>query len=101
MGIEQKTEKTLKQAVENAGGLCWKLTSPGTAGVPDRLIILPGGHIGFVETKAPGQTPRPLQVRRHNQLTQLGAKVFTLDNPNQIPHIIHEIQTTHLPTNSH
>lgn len=94
MALEQKLEQHLVNQVRNHGGLCWKLTSPGTAGVPDRLIILPGGHIGFIETKAPGQKPRPIQIRRHQQLTQLGAKTYILDNPNQIPHILHEIQTT-------
>ena len=101
MALEQNIEKQLVQAVRKHHGLCWKFTSPGTAGVPDRIIILSGGRIGFVELKAPGQTRRPLQAHRHNQLKHHGAQVFTCDNPNQIPHIIHAIQTAHLPTDSH
>lgn len=92
MALEQKLEQQLIQAVRNHGGLCWKFTSPGTAGVPDRIIILPGGHIAFIELKAPGQKPRPLQMRRHDQLRQLGAMVRTIDKPHHIQEVIHEIQ---------
>lgn len=46
------------------GGLAPKFTSPGFDGVPDRLILLPGGKVAFIELKAPGKTLRPLQVRR-------------------------------------
>lgn len=92
MALEQKIEKQLTTAVRNHGGLCWKFTSPGTAGVPDRIIILPGGHIAFIELKAPGQKPRPLQTHRHQQLTHLGATVRTIDNPNHIQQVINEIQ---------
>lgn len=94
MALEQKLEQQLIHAVHKAGGKCYKFTSPGTAGMPDRLIILPGGHIGFVETKAPGKKPRPLQHHRHHQLRQLGAHVYTIDNPHHIHNIINEIQTT-------
>ena len=92
MSLEQKIEQQLVHAVRKAGGQCYKFTSPGTAGMPDRCVILPGGRIAFVEIKAPGQKPRPLQQRRHQQLQALGVMVRTLDNPNQIPHIIHAIQ---------
>lgn len=91
--LEKQLEQQLKTAVEQHGGLCWKFTSPGTAGVPDRIIILPGGHIGFVELKRPGAKPRPLQQHRHQQLQQLGAASHTLDNPNNIQDIINAIQT--------
>ena len=53
----------LEKAVRAAGGICPKLVSPGTNGMPDRMVLLPGCRIGFVEVKAPGQKPRPLQQR--------------------------------------
>nr|WP_304413605.1 VRR-NUC domain-containing protein [Trueperella pecoris] len=90
---ETVVEQALSKAVRTHGGLCWKFTSPGTVGVPDRIIILPGGHVGFVEVKAPGQKPRPIQTHRHNQLHALGANVYTIDHPNQIQGILNEIQT--------
>ena len=71
--------------------MCPKLVSPGTDGMPDRMILLPGGRIGFVEVKAPGKKPRPLQIKRHGQLRALGFPVFVLDDPGQIPGIIGEV----------
>ncbi len=74
--------------MEAAGGLCLKFVSPGTAGVPDRIVLLPEGRLGFVEVKAPGKVQRPLQAARHAQLRKLGFKVFVLDDPAQIPWIL-------------
>ena len=88
---ERQIEQTLVKAVKAAGGIAPKFTSPGFAGMPDRLVLMPGGHIGFVEVKAPGHKPRPLQARRHGQLTALGFKVYVLDSTEQIPGIIREI----------
>ncbi len=88
---ERAIERKLIQEVKLRGGFCPKLTSPGTDGMPDRMVLLPGGHIGFVEVKAPGQKPRPLQIARHRVLTQLGFKVYTLDDAGDIPRIIAEI----------
>ncbi len=88
---EKTIEQKLVLAVKTAGGFCPKLTSPGTDGMPDRMILLPGGHIGFVEVKAPGKKPRPLQIARHRLLTQLGFKVYVLDRAGDIPGIICEI----------
>lgn len=90
-------EKTLEQkfraAVKNAGGLAVKFTSPGFDGVPDRLALLPDGKMAFVEIKAPGEKPRPLQLSRHRLLRRLGFKVYVLDDESQIGGIIDEIQS--------
>ena len=45
---EKTVEQKLVQAVRAKGGVCWKFTSPSTVGVPDRVVILPGGHIEAV-----------------------------------------------------
>ena len=89
---EKQTEQHLVKAVKAIGGICPKLVSPGTDGMPDRMVLLPGGHIGFVEVKAPGQKPRPLQTRRHEQLRTLGFNVYVLDGEKQIPGMIREIE---------
>ena len=88
---EKQVEQKLVQAVKLAGGMCPKLVSPGTDGMPDRMVLLPEARIGFVEVKAPGAKPRPLQERRHEQLRELGFQVSVLDDPEQIPGIIEEI----------
>ena len=88
---EKQVEQKLVQAVKLAGGMCPKLVSPGTDGMPDRLVLLPGCRIGFVEVKAPGKEPRPLQTQRQRQLRALGFPVFVLDDPEQVPQIVKEV----------
>lgn len=85
---EKQIEQKLVKAVRNAGGLCPKFVSPGLAGMPDRLILLPGRRLAFVEVKAPGEKPRLLQLHRHAQLRALGFRVHVLDDPAQIPEIL-------------
>lgn len=92
--LERDIEKALVSAAKKAGGIAPKLTSPGTAGMPDRIVILPKGKVCFVELKAPGQQPRPLQIRQMARLTNLGCMVRTIDHPNQIQALIHEIRST-------
>ena len=88
---EKQIEQKLVKAVRAAGGVCPKWVSPGMDGVPDRMVLLPPGRIGFVEVKAPGETPRPLQNHRHRQLRALGFPVFVLDAPEKIPWVLEEI----------
>ena len=89
---EKQIEQKLVKAVRNAGGLCPKFVSPGLAGMPDRLILLPGRRLAFVEVKAPGEKPRLLQLHRHAQLRALGFRVHVLDDPAQIPEILEQAQ---------
>lgn len=77
---EYAVEKHLVQKTRDCGGLCFKFTSPGVAGVPDRIVILPGGKIGFVETKAPGRRPRLLQRAVIRDLYRRRCRVATIDN---------------------
>ena len=91
--LEREIEQRLIREVRKAGGIAPKFTSPGNAGMPDRLIILPGGKVSFVELKRPGQKPRPLQQRQIARLTQLGCTVHVIDHPNQIKELINEIRS--------
>lgn len=92
--LEKHIEQKFKKAVENAGGICLKLDPTTLVGIPDRLAILPGNHIAFIELKAPGKQPRPIQVHRHNQLRAIGCMVRILDNPNDIESLINEIRSS-------
>lgn len=86
---ESKIEAHLKQQIGRLGGLCWKFTSPGTTGVPDRIIVLPMGRIAFVETKSTGDMERPQQKFRHQQLRRLGCRVFsTVDSYEKVDEVI-------------
>ena len=88
---EKQIEAKLVQAVKAAGGICPKFVSPGMDGMPDRIVLLPGCQIGFVEVKAPGKEPRPLQTNRHKMIRKLGFPVFVLDDTAQIDGIIEEV----------
>lgn len=91
---ERDVEQKLVREVKAMGGLCLKLTSPSVDGLPDRLVLLHGGKIGFVELKAPGKKPRVLQVKRMKDLQDLGFKVFVVDDKSQIGGVIDAIQAT-------
>ena len=75
--MESSIEKYLKRRVEAVGGLCWKWTSPGRIGVPDRIVMLKGGIVAFVELKDSGKTERPSQVVCQNKIKSLGCWVFS------------------------
>jgi hypothetical protein len=88
---EKQTEEKLVKAVKAAGGICPKFVSPGFDGMPDRIVLLGNGHMGFVEVKVKGKAPRPLQKKRHTLLRELGYKVFVFDDPEQITAILKSI----------
>ncbi len=94
MAKEKLIEMKLCRAVKKIGGMCLKFVSPGYDGVPDRLILIAFGKVAFVEVKAPGEKPRPLQVARINKIRSLGFKVYVLDDEKQIGGIIDEISST-------
>ena len=91
---EKTIEKKLVIAIKDMGGIAPKFMSPGFDGMPDRIVLLPGGRMGFVEVKAPGKVPRPLQEARHRMLQKLGYKVYVLDDASQIGGILDEIRAT-------
>lgn len=88
---ERDVERKLVRAVLARDGFAPKLSCPGMDGMPDRLILLPGGHMAFAELKALSQHPRPLQLRRKRQLETLGFRVYVIDHPDQIGGVLDEI----------
>ncbi len=91
---EKRVEKIFTDAVKKMGGMAVKFVSPGLDGVPDRIVLLPGRKIAFVELKAPGKKPRPLQVKRMQQLECLGFPVYVVDRVEQIGGVLDEICAT-------
>lgn len=96
---EANIENFLKRCVEDKGGLCLKFNSSSMRGLPDRIIVLPGGRIVFSEVKAPKQKPRPEQLRVHEQLKRLGAEVFVIDSKEKVKEVLYEICTAQVPEN--
>ncbi|MDE1486756.1 VRR-NUC domain-containing protein [Xenorhabdus bovienii] len=79
---ESVIENHLVKEIKKAGGIAYKFVSPGRRSVPDRICVLPGGRVVFVECKAPGEKPRPDQLREHEKLRALGCEVVVLDSKN-------------------
>ena len=84
---ERTIEHQLKKAVEASGGLCWKLVCPGTSGVPDRICLMDSRAV-FVELKAAGKPPRPIQQRRMNQLREQGFTALVVDSVDGIQEVL-------------
>lgn len=85
---EKELESKIVEAVKRQGGICPKWVAPGFDGVPDRIALFPMGRIAFIEVKAPGRKPRPLQRARHRLLRHLGFRVYVIDNEDKIDAMI-------------
>ena len=88
---ELQLERKLVSEVERIGGRAPKWVSPGNRGVPDRLVILPGGRTVYVEMKAPGKPLEPLQERWAKILRSMGHKVYKIDCEKDIDRFISEV----------
>ncbi len=89
---EKDIEQYLVRRVRESGGAAYKFVSPGNAGVPDRIVLLPGGIIAFAELKAPGGRTRPLQDAQINKLRKLGQRVYVLDTKSRIDEFLEEVK---------
>ena len=85
---ESEIEKKLKAATESRGGWCLKIPSIYITGLPDRLCLLPGARLIFVEVKKPGAKPRLIQIKMIERLNKLGFATAVLDNVNDIQNIL-------------
>ena len=89
--LEKVIERKLRDGVKKlgSGAQCLKFESPGTSGVPDRMILLPGGRVVFVELKQVGKRERMRQTYVQNQMRRLGFTVFsTVSTPEQVQMIL-------------
>lgn len=89
---ERDIEKWLRRQVESLGGLAFKFTSPGNDGVPDRLAVLPGGLIYFIELKTDRGRLSPLQVWQQDRLRQLGVNVAVIRGMDEAVEFIEEVR---------
>ena len=86
--LEREIEAYLVRRVAQRGGKAYKFVSPGNAGVPDRLVVMPGGEMFFVELKATGEKPRPLQVAQIRKLETLGCQVYVVDSKEGVDEVM-------------
>jgi len=85
---EKVVEEYLRDQVKALGGKAYKFVSPGNAGVPDRLVLLPGGKVVFVELKATGRKPTALQEAQHRKIRNLSHTVFVIDSKAEVDKFI-------------
>lgn len=85
---EKDIETYLREQVRKAGGKAYKFESPGNDGVPDRIVLFPGNRIYFVELKAPGKKPRPLQIKQMRDIASFGCDVRVIDNKKGVDEFI-------------
>lgn len=89
MQSEKDTEAFLRDEVRRLGGRSYKWVSPGCAGVPDRIVVKPGGEVFFVETKSEGRTSTPQQKKRQTELRALGCAVYAdIDTKEKVREVI-------------
>ena len=85
---ERDIESYLRDQVKAIGGRAYKWESPGNAGVPDRIVLLPGGRTVFVELKAPGRKPTPLQRVQATKIAMTGHTVLVVDSKEAVDRFI-------------
>ena len=88
---ESELEARFVRRIREGGGQCWKLISPGRAGVPDRLVLLPGGRVVFVELKTETGRLSPLQAKMQEQLAALGMEARVLQGREQVDAFVEEV----------
>lgn len=94
---EKILERKLVAAIKERNGLCIKLLCDQLIGLPDRMCLLPGGLIIFVEVKTTGQKPRKCQLAIHDKFRALGFRVEVIDTIEKLNNLIENI---HYGTNN-
>ncbi len=92
MQIESSLEKRLVDQIKKLGGLCIKWTSPSLNGLPDRIVILPGGRVEFVELKSGRGKRKALQEYRKKELEGLGCRVELVSGDEGVESYIRKLE---------
>lgn len=90
--LEKRIETKLVEEVDKINGLCLKLNSQSANGIPDRLVLLPGRRVYFIELKRPGESLRPLQYYWTGALSKLGFPALKIDSLEDVDKFIEEVR---------
>lgn len=91
--LESSIESSFVYYCQKLGALVLKFVSPGTSGVPDRIVIYKG-RVWFIELKRPGGKPRPLQEWMQKLMVKHGAVIRNIDTVEKVKDFIKELQDT-------
>lgn len=89
---EKLIERKLREGVKASGGLALKFSSPYHRGIPDRIVLMPGGRTYFVELKTTGKKPTLLQRKAIGELRELGFDARIIDNQDSLNSFLEEIK---------
>ena len=95
--MESDVELFFTKKLKSKGAICWKMVSPGTSGVPDRIVIY-HGSVYFVELKDTGRHPRKLQRYVHAKLNDQGFPVYVIDTKEGADMFIDQVISKGLPS---
>lgn len=85
---ESEIETYLVLRVKGMGGEVRKVRWVGRNGAPDRLVMLPDRPALWIELKAPGEKPRPHQVREHERMRRMGQVVAVVDSLDGVDEVL-------------
>lgn len=89
---EKAIEKKLREKIKKLGGLAIKFFALSFTGFPDRIVLMPGGRIWFVETKSTGKKPEKKQLIIHAMLRRLGFSVWVIDTQELLDEFFQEVK---------
>ncbi len=89
---EKLLEKKLREKIKNLGGLALKFLPLYWIGAPDRIVLMPGAKVYWLETKSTGDKLLPRQKTRRKQLEKLGFKVFKIDSQHDLDMFFKEVK---------
>lgn len=90
--LEKLIERKLRESVKELGGIAIKFFSPWFTGMPDRMVLMPGARIWFVEMKAPGKKAKPRQDFVMKFLERLGFEVLVIDTDEKVNEFLNRIK---------
>lgn len=88
---EKLLEKKLREEVKKLGGIALKFGTVYHTGMPDRIILMPGGNTSFVELKSPGKKPTLLQTKSIEMLQDLGFKTVVVDSKESLDNFLNDL----------
>jgi len=95
---EKSLDRAMRERVKGMKGLYIKLLTDLMRGLPDRLMLLPGGYLAFIEVKGKGKKPTPIQISVMNKLSKLGFRTYVLDSRCKLDLIIRDYVGHNLPS---